>query len=258
MQKKVTRRIRRRKKNKRIFVFFIPFLLMVLIVSSMAFLFGRLKKEMDHRQQDNLEIARLHFDKSNLDETDLDEDNVDDGEWCLTLVNKWNPMKTDGSEVETIELSNGQLVDKRIYPQLQKMLDDARAYGVYPVVASGYRTWSKQEALYNEKIEEYKAEGLSEEDAKEAAESWVAIPGTSEHQLGLSVDINADGINSAGGEVYDWLARNAYKYGFINRYPSDKTDITGVANEPWHYRYVGIKAAEEINNRGICLEEYLE
>ena len=84
-----------------------------------------------------------------------------------------------------------------------------------------------------------------------------AIPGTSEHQLGLGVDINADGINSYGYEVYNWLAQNAYGYGFIYRYPENKVTITGIANEPWHYRYVGVNAATEIYKRGICLEEYL-
>jgi len=182
----------------------------------------------------------------------------DEEDWCLVLVNKWNPMTTDGSEIETIKLSNGERVDKRIYERLQSMFDAARKDGVYPIVASGYRTKSEQEKLYYDKIDTYEAEGLSEAEAKEEAELWVAVPGTSEHQLGLAVDINADGIRSRGDEVYDWLSKNAYKYGFINRYPSDKTEVTGVANEPWHYRYVGVKAATEICSQGICLEEYLE
>lgn len=182
----------------------------------------------------------------------------DEEEWCLTLVNKWNPMTTDGSEVETVKLSNGQLVDARIYPQLQQMFDAARKDGVYPIVASGYRTKRKQEQLYDEKVAAYKAEGMSEEQAKAEAEHWVSVPGTSEHQLGLAVDINADGIHSSGDEVYEWLAQHAYQYGFIQRYPPEKIDITGVENEPWHYRYVGVKAAVKIQRRGICLEEYLE
>ena len=85
----------------------------------------------------------------------------------------------------------------------------------------------------------------------------MALPGTSEHELGLAVDINADNVNSTGQEVYDWLLQNAWRYGFIQRYPADKTDITGISNEPWHYRYVGLEAAEEITQQGICLEEYL-
>ena len=115
----------------------------------------------------------------------------------------------------------------------------------------------EEEQIYDESMAEYIEKGYSESDAKTETERWVAIPGTSEHQLGLGVDINADGINSYGYEVYNWLAQNAYRYGFIYRYPENKVAITGIANEPWHYRYVGVNAATEIYKRGICLEEYL-
>ena len=110
----------------------------------------------------------------------------------------------------------------------------------------------------NEKYEEYKNDGYSRTEAKKKAEAWVAVPGTSEHQLGLAVDINADTSVCSKDAVYDWLDQNSYKYGFIHRYPSDKTDITGVINEPWHYRYVGVEAATEIHEKGITLEEYLD
>ena len=94
--------------------------------------------------------------------------------------------------------------------------------------------------------------------AEETAMEWVALPGTSEHQLGLAVDINADTSKCSRDDVYNWLLENSYKYGFIQRYPSGKTSITRVANEPWHYRYVGKEAAEEIHQSGLCLEEYVE
>lgn len=177
-------------------------------------------------------------------------------EWNMVLVNKWNPV-AGGGDIKLTTLSNGQRVDSRMYPQLQRMFDDMRSQGVYPVVVSGYRTAQEQMEIYNEKIAWYQNQGYSYEDAKRAAEEWVALPGTSEHQLGLAVDVNADGVHSYGVDVYDWLAANAHSYGFIYRYPPEKTGITGVSNEPWHYRYVGIPAAEEIYSRGVCLEEYL-
>ena len=90
------------------------------------------------------------------------------------------------------------------------------------------------------------------------AEKYVAIPGTSEHQLGLSVDINADQTKCSSEKVYQWLDENAYKYGFVKRYPEDKTDITGISNEPWHYRYVGTTVAKIMKEENLCLEEYLE
>jgi len=182
---------------------------------------------------------------------------ADEEAWCLILVNQEH-FVPDDYKVELVELSNGQCVDRRIYPALQEMFDTARSEGVYPVVASGYRTAKKQQSLMDEKIAAYVAEGYTQQEAREKAEIWVAKVGTSEHQLGICVDINADGVYSTGEQVYKWLDKNGYRFGFIKRYPEDKTEITGIINEPWHYRYVGKKAAAEIYRSGVCLEEYLE
>ena len=176
----------------------------------------------------------------------------DDTPWNLILVNKDNPLPS-GYDPELIELSNGQSVDSRIYPELQAMMDDARLAGYDPQVVSGYRTAEKQQQLLDEKISEFRDQGYGRWESKKLALQWVAKPGTSEHQLGLAVDIN--------GSTYDtylWLEENCCNYGFIYRYPADKTDITGIAHEEWHYRYVGKDAAAEIHRQGICLEEYLE
>ena len=175
----------------------------------------------------------------------------------LILVNR-NSYIPDDYKVELTELSNGEKVDSRIYPELQEMFNDARAQGYGLFVRGGYRTQEEQQQLLNEKIEAYENEGKSKSEAKKLAEQWVAIPRTSEHQLGIAVDINADTTKSSSDDVYSWLAENAHKYGFIKRYPSDKTDITGVINEPWHYRYVGKEAALEIYSQGMCLEEYID
>lgn len=177
--------------------------------------------------------------------------------WCLILVNQWNSLPHD-YQVELITLDNGELIDQRIYSPLQAMFDEARENDIYLHVVSGYRTFETQQALLDEKIEAYKMEGYSDDLAVLNATAWVAIPNTSEHQLGIAVDINADISLSSSDDVYEWLASNAHRYGFINRYPSDKTDITGVINEPWHYRFVGVIAATQIHNQGLCLEEYLE
>ena len=135
---------------------------------------------------------------------------------------------------------------------------EAREQGYGLFVREGYRTQEEQQQLLDEKIEAYENDGKSKSEAKRLAEQWVAIPGTSEHQLGIAVDINADTTKSSSDDVYNWLAENAHTYGFIKRYPSNKTDITGVINEPWHYRYVGKEAALEIYSQGICLEEYID
>lgn len=177
--------------------------------------------------------------------------------WNLILVNRRHPLPGQ-YETELVELPGGESVDARIYSALQEMFEAMQADGVYPVVASGYRTADEQQRILDERIAEYQAQGYSDQEARAKAEAWVALPGASEHQLGLAADINADGIHSAGYEVYDWLEENSCQYGFIRRYPEEKTEITGVENEPWHYRYVGVEAATDMKNTGLCLEEYLE
>lgn len=178
-------------------------------------------------------------------------------EWNLIVVNRWNELPED-YEVELTELSNGQMVDSRIYPYLQEMFDAARTEDVYPVVREGYRTAEEQQEILDDKIQTYINQGYSQSRAEKTAKEWVALPGTSEHQLGIAVDINADKSKCSNEDVYGWLAENAYKYGFVLRYPPGKQKITGTSYEPWHYRYVGEKAAKEIYERGICLEEYFK
>lgn len=256
-------RRKRRKKSKgnairrRIGHFLLTCICIAVLVFAVTFL-GAAYLYSTVKQPDLLSIAETTEQEMALPavSTNGTENSADQAAWCLILVNKWNYIPND-YKIQLTKLANGESVDKRIYPALQEMFDAARKDHIYPVVASGYRTREKQQRLLDEKIKAYKAEGCLPEEAKTKAEAWVAIPGTSEHQLGIAVDINADGIRSTGDEVYKWLNENAYKFGFIRRYPPDKTEITGVINEPWHYRYVGIEAAAEIQNQGVCLEEYL-
>lgn len=177
--------------------------------------------------------------------------------WNLIVVNKWNKVPED-YEVTLTELQGGEKVDRRIYPQLQEMFDAARADGIYPIVREGYRTREEQQEILDEKIEAYRQEGYVELIAESSARAYVALPGTSEHELGIAVDINADKSMCSNDEVYAWLALHAHEYGFILRYPLGKDQITGTTYEPWHYRYVGCEAAQEIYERGLTLEEYVK
>ena len=144
------------------------------------------------------------------------------------------------------------------------MLDDCAAQdGLEPFVCSSYRTWDTQEYLFNNTLEYYQySVGMSYEEAKAIAARESAWPGTSEHQLGLAVDIvdaNYQVLNDAQADtpVQQWLMANCWKYGFILRYPADKVDITGIIYEPWHYRYVGREYSQIIHESGLCLEEWL-
>ena len=183
-------------------------------------------------------------------------------DWKLILVNKENYLP-DNYEVKLKTINGNMKVDERIYNDLKNMLNDAKKENLDLLICSSYRSTSKQKKLFNDKIKEYKNKGYSDEEAYKEASYWVLIPGTSEHETGLSVD-----IVSIDNQVLDenqektkeqkWLMENSYKYGFILRYPTNKKDITGVNYEPWHYRYVGKENALQIKKLNVCLEEYIE
>ena len=87
---------------------------------------------------------------------------------------------------------------------------------------------------------------------------YIAVPGTSEHSLGLAVDLNSLEESFEQTAQFKWLIEHCAEYGFILRYPKDKEDITGISYEPWHYRYVGEDHAAKIMEQGLCLEEYVQ
>lgn len=190
------------------------------------------------------------------------EPSIPDGteDWMLLLVNPWNPLPEDFTCTRT-QLANGQSVDERCYPDLQAMMDGCRAAGLSPLICSSYRTQETQARLFEQEVERWLGKGYMREEAEAQAARWVARPGASEHQTGLAVD-----IVDAGYQVLDqgqqntavqrWLMEHCAEYGFILRYPTDKSALTGVGYEPWHYRYVGEAAAREIMDGGLCLEEY--
>lgn len=142
------------------------------------------------------------------------------------------------------------------------MMDDCRAAGFDPLICASYRTMEKQEALFEDKEARLIREGCPENEVEAEAAKVVAYPGTSEHQLGLALDIVDVSYQQLDTEqentpVQQWLMKNSWKYGFVLRYPTDKSDITGIIYEPWHYRYVGKEAAAEMYENKLCLEEYL-
>ena len=177
--------------------------------------------------------------------------------WELTLVNSQWAVPEEWN-IELTELRDNQRVDSRIYPELQRMFDDCREDGLYPLVWSSFRTADDQQRIFDEKVATFRAEGLNRLEAKKEASNWAADPGFSEHQLGLAVDINSESEELCSSwDVYMWLEEHCAEYGFILRYPQGKEEITGIDYEPWHFRYVGPEAAEEIMSCGICLEEYI-
>ena len=179
--------------------------------------------------------------------------------WNLTLVNSTHAVPEDWVVPEFTELRNGQRVDSRIYPELQAMFDAARAAGRTPLVISSYRTYDDQKNMLVKKYRAFKEKGYSHEDAQAEALKWAAYPGYSEHQLGLAIDVGTSNSEKCSKDrVWSWLKEHCAEYGFIWRYSEEKSAITGIANEPWHFRYVGVEAATYIMENNLCLEEYME
>ena len=185
-----------------------------------------------------------------------------DEAWNLRLVNFENPLPEDFT-VELTEVGEGHQVDSRIAQALLDMIAAGKRDGYQIWIASSYRTMQKQTSLFENKVANLKREGYSETEARREAGTVVAVPGTSEHQLGLAVDLVSSeytGLDERQEQTrsYQWLVKHCAEYGFILRYPNGKTGVTGIIYEPWHFRYVGKEAAAEIMEQGICLEEYLE
>lgn len=186
---------------------------------------------------------------------------VSQEDWRLLLVNAWHKLPED-YHVELKTLANGLQVDARIYDDLNAMLTDCREAGLEPIVCSAYRTEDTQTRLYRNKVSRLLSAGWSRDTVEQEAARWVAPPGTSEHQTGLALDIvSADyqllDEQQAQTPEQQWLMAHCWEYGFVLRYPTDKCAATGIGYEPWHYRYVGKEAAREMQQKGLCLEEYL-
>lgn len=194
---------------------------------------------------------------------DYDDEPARESNFPLTLlVSYWNPLPDDLSPA-LVSIGDGRQVDARCADDLRAMLSACEEAGHRPVVRSAYRSHSYQAGLYENKVERLRNEGMSEREARKEAMTVVAYPGTSEHQTGLALDIVDANYQELDTEqentaVQKWLMKNSYRYGFILRYPTGKSSITGIIYEPWHYRYVGRDVAREVYESGLCFEEYLE
>ena len=182
--------------------------------------------------------------------------------WNMVLVNGDHPME-EGYVPQLKELEEGLSLDSRIIDAAKEMLADAKKAGLHIDICSAYRSVERQEQVFGDSMKERVKDGMSYWDAFNETALNVAIPGTSEHALGLALDLisnqytELDERQETTAEA-KWLKENCHKYGFILRYPPEKTNITGIIYEPWHYRYVGVEDATEIMKLGITLEEYLQ
>lgn len=184
----------------------------------------------------------------------------------LILVNPWHSLPEDHNP-ELVDLpwthAAGSIqVDAQMYDALMQMMNDCNSVCPSVCVVSGYRTWEDQTRRFENRVLDFMAMGHSEAEAREIVATRIAVPGTSEHQLGLAVDIVDTRNWSLVREqeelpAQQWLMEHCWEYGFILRYPDNMIPVTGIMYEPWHYRYVGTDLSLELQDLGLTLEEYI-
>ena len=184
----------------------------------------------------------------------------DHSDWRLVLINKQHPIPED-YDFKLGTFTSGMRCDERVIEDLLLMMQAAKQDGLNLVVRSPYRTSDHQEDNFNDRIKSYMRQGLSYMDAYKATSRVITVPGCSEHEVGLALDITSDTFiplkqGFADTEEGKWLEEHCHEYGFILRYPFGKEYITGIEYEPWHFRYVGREAATIMKEENLCLEEF--
>lgn len=179
-------------------------------------------------------------------------------DWRLILANYENILPEDFT-VEVANIDDTRQFDERAIEYLNKMMNDMRKSGISNVwVQSAYRSVERQKELYNNSVQKYLKQGKTQEEAEKLTDEYIAKPGGSDHNLGLAVDFNNVDNNFEDLKAFKWLKENAENYGFVLRFPKDKEDITKIAYESWHWRFVGEEHAKKMNELHMCLEEYIE
>ena len=207
--------------------------------------------------QNNMEQVSGNYAETQIKKTTFDKE-----DWRLILINKQHPVPDD-YQVTLGTITGNMKCDKRIIENVLKMFQAAKNDGVNLVICSPYRDYKRQSVLFDRKINAYMKNGMSYMEAYKITSQAVTVPGASEHQIGIALDIICDSYslldeNFGETEAGKWLSQHCCEYGFILRYPKGKEYITSIEYEPWHFRYVGSEAATIIMEQGITLEEFIE
>ncbi len=244
--------------NKIVFIYRIIVSIIMIVSIILVYILNHLGESKEVDAMANV-INQNNINETNIIQHITSEENLKKlNDWRLTLVNYENEMPKDYIPPLSNIDKERQFDSRAINSLLQMMLDMNNA-GINHIWAqSAYRNPKKQEHLIQESIQEYLAEGKTEEEAKALTARSIGEPYKSEHNLGLAVDFNDINYAFEEEEAFSWLVENAENYGFILRYPKDKEEITKIKYEPWHWRYVGIENAKEINKLEVCLEEYIQ
>jgi len=173
------------------------------------------------------------------------------------LVNRENFIP-ESHNPDLVSIGNGLYLNRRAAAAWQAMRTAAAEDGINLWVISAYRSHERQTYNFNNSVQNHIAAGRTPEEAHAITAGYIAVPGTSEHTLGMAIDVNYIGAAFEHSAEFEWLIENGASFGYIFRYPRDKTEITGINFEPWHFRYVGSNHAQIIMEMGIVLEEYIE
>ena len=237
------------KLNKRL----IPIIILILIIIIIVNIFKSINKKKE--ESDIIEVSENSEVINDKPQEQIIKKELD---WNLTLVNSENKIP-DNYQFELVNIDKSRKFDSRAIDYLNNMLNAMKKDGITNIwVQSAYRSIEKQEIVYNKKVKEYMKKGKTQEEAQKLTEEVINKPGYSEHNLGLAIDLNYVENKFEDTKEFKWLMKNAEQYGFILRYPTEKSNITKVDYEPWHWRYVGEEHAKKMNELNLCLEEYIE
>lgn len=222
---------------------------------------NKLKKENEQLQAE-AEKAKVQPSSEEIAKENAEKLASNDDDWSLVLINSESPLDTSYAPSLT-KITDDYSVDSRIADDTKKMFQDAADAGMSLNIVLAYCDNETLKESFNNEMLNWIYQGEAPLDAYDKTKQSVALPGSSEHATGLAMDITSSDYQGADDEEEStdevkWLKANCANYGYILRYPTDKSDVTGIVYEPWHFRYVGKTAAKEIMGQGITLEEYLE
>lgn len=264
------RRIHKKREKGEIFLKAVKYLLIITAVLFAAvFVITRFAKEPDNPPENASETEAGTAASAETSAPEEENQAMIDNEWAMFIVNSKNPLPDDYDVTlnTTVVYENEwreYYFDSRAAEYLETMLKDAAEEGVDLLLISTYRTMQYQKQNFDKSVQDRVNGGMTYEEAYADTLMNVALPGMSDHNAGLGADImttNYTSMDDAGfedTEAFKWLKENAKNYGFILRYPKDKFEYTGIIYEPWHYRFVGIYYAHEIEQSGLSLEEFYE
>lgn len=250
----------RRRAPKNRFTGLIVIAVLVVIMFLVALLLGN-KEEKPQSSSTSIPISTANTPVSSVPEPPKEEVPPATGEYDvagLPPLYNYENFIPDDYVLDLADIGSGHTMQAPAAAAYRDMVAAAAADGVILSPISGYRSHQHQTNNYNNKIQSYLAQGYSEAEAQLRTENYIAIPGTSEHEAGLAIDINSLEESFDTTPAFEWLQKHAAEYGFILRYRQETYDITHINYEPWHYRFVGANHAARIQQLGgITLEEYL-